>query len=83
MLAIYILLVNIIALGLYGYDKYCAKTHRWRVPEKTLLTSAIIGGSVGAYIGMLTFRHKTNHKVFRITIPLTLFIQAIILLIIY
>lgn len=83
MLLIYLLLINVIALCLYGYDKYCAMTHQWRVPEKALLTSAIIGGAIGAYIGMLTFRHKTNHKKFQISIPIICIVQAIIFLIIY
>lgn len=83
MLVIYLILVNLIALILYGYDKHCARNHKWRISEKTLITSAIIGGSAGAYIGMMTFRHKTNHMLFQITIPLLLVAQAIILLIIY
>lgn len=82
MLIVYLICINIIALILYGYDKYCAINHKWRISEKTLITSAIIGGSVGAYLGMMTFRHKTNHRIFQIAIPLTLLIQAIILLII-
>lgn len=82
MLIVYLICINIIALILYGYDKYCAINHKWRISEKTLITSAIIGGSVGAYLGMMTFRHKTNHRFFQITIPLALLIQAIILLII-
>lgn len=82
MLIVYLICINIIALILYGYDKYCAINHKWRISEKTLITSAIIGGSVGAYLGMMTFRHKTNHRIFQITIPLALLIQAIILLII-
>lgn len=83
MLAIYLFLVNIIALVLYGYDKHCAVTHRWRVSEKTLLTSAAIGGSLGAYLAMISFRHKTRHRVFQIFIPVLLVLQAIILLLIY
>ena len=60
MLIIYLLLINITTLSLYGYDKQCAKEHQRRISEKALLTSSVIGGSLGAYIGMLTFRHKTK-----------------------
>lgn len=82
MLVAYLIVVNIIALFLYGYDKQCAKAHRWRISEKALLTSAFIGGSLGAYVGMMSFRHKTNHKIFQICVPLLLIIQMIGLIII-
>lgn len=80
---IYLLITNTIALVMYGYDKYCAVNHKWRVPEKALISSAVIGGSLGAYLGMLSFRHKTNHRLFQISIPLLLVVQAIILMAIY
>lgn len=77
----YLIIVNLIALAIYGYDKQCAKTHKWRVSEKTLLAAAVIGGSVGAYIGMISFRHKTRHKVFQICVPLLVIVQILLLLI--
>lgn len=83
MITIYFVIVNLLAIVLFGYDKYCARRHKWRIPERTLLTSAIIGGSAGAYLGMVTFRHKTSHKLFQICIPMLLIAQIIILLIIY
>lgn len=83
MITIYFILVNLLAIVLFGYDKHCARRHKWRIPEKTLITSAVIGGSVGAYVGMITFRHKTNHKLFQICIPTLLIAQIITLLIIY
>lgn len=82
MITTYLIIVNLLALILFGYDKQCAVTHRWRVPEKTLLVSAAVGGSLGAYIGMITFRHKTQKTLFQILIPILLTIQTIILLII-
>lgn len=83
MLIAYLIFVNLIAIALYGYDKSCAKKRMWRVSERTLLTSALIGGSIGAYLGMLYFRHKTNHKIFQIIIPSAVVIQTVIFLIIY
>lgn len=80
---IYLLITNAIALVMYGYDKYCAVNHKWRISEKALISSAIIGGSLGAYLGMISFRHKTNHRLFQISIPLLLVVQAIILMAIY
>ena len=83
MITIYLIVVNLLAIALFGYDKHCAKKRKWRISEKTLITSAIIGGSAGAYIGMIVFRHKTNHSLFQICIPLLFIVQIIILLIIY
>lgn len=61
-------------------DKYNAKKNLWRIPEKTLLTVAAMGGSLGCYAGMHTFRHKTKHPKFTIGIPVIMAIQAALLL---
>ena len=70
MIGIYYICVNIIAFILYGLDKKYAREGRWRIPEKTLLGIAMIGGAAGAWIGMQTFRHKTKHMSFRTLVPL-------------
>lgn len=57
-----LLAINIFAFGLVGYDKYLAKNNQRRISEKALLTSVLIGGSIGSGIGMLYFRHKTVKK---------------------
>lgn len=69
-IGIYYICVNIIAFILYGLDKKYAREGRWRIPEKTLLGIAMIGGAAGAWIGMQTFRHKTKHMSFRTLVPL-------------
>lgn len=74
-LYIYLILINIIALVIMGVDKYRAYRHRWRIPERTLYAVAILGGSVGALVGMWGFRHKTRHKGFVIGLPVILLIQ--------
>ncbi len=51
-LGVYLLTVNIISFVLYGMDKYKAKRGKWRISEATLLTMAVIGGSIGAWMGM-------------------------------
>ena len=71
----YLALVNLIAFVVYGADKRRAKKERRRVPEKTLFLLALIGGSVGAWAGMYTFRHKTRHWYFVWGIPAILVIQ--------
>lgn len=69
--------INIGTFLLYGWDKYCAIKHWWRVPERTLLGLAMIGGSLGALWGMIAFRHKTLHLKFKYGIPLIILLQIV------
>ena len=71
----YLASVNLLAFTVYGVDKRRAKKDKRRVPEKTLFLLAIIGGSVGAWAGMYTFRHKTRHWYFVWGIPAILLVQ--------
>ena len=64
-LAIYLLGINVVAFGAFGWDKFCAERDMYRVPERTLLTLAAIGGAFGAIFGQQTFRHKTRKEPFR------------------
>ena len=75
----YLVAINIVAFFVYGIDKLKAKKNRWRIPEATLLSLAVIGGSIGALLGMKVWHHKTMHKKFSIGIPLILFIQIYII----
>ena len=75
----YLLIVNIIAFFLMGIDKRKAQTGAWRIPEKTLFLSAILGGGVGAIAGMQLFRHKTRHRSFVIGMPLILLAWVVLL----
>ncbi|MBQ5952629.1 MAG: DUF1294 domain-containing protein [Lachnospiraceae bacterium] len=72
---IWLCVANIAALILFGADKKRAKEGRWRIPEKTLFLSAILGGSIGAILGMHLFRHKTKHWYFRYGLPAILLAQ--------
>lgn len=74
-LYIYLLVINVVAFCFYGLDKWKAKHNRWRISEATLILSAVIGGSLGAFCGMNLFRHKTKHKKFMIGVPVILVIQ--------
>ncbi|WP_461812704.1 DUF1294 domain-containing protein [Faecalimonas sp.] len=74
---IYLCVVNIIAFILYGADKEKAKRHKWRIPEATLLSVAFVGGSIGAFLGMQIFHHKTKKAKFHIGIPMILVMQII------
>lgn len=79
-LLIWVLAWNLIALVLMGVDKWKAGHRGWRIPEKTLFLSAILGGSVGALLGMYLFRHKTHHKSFTIGMPVILILQIALIL---
>lgn len=71
----YLVLVNAAALVLMLADKQKARRSAWRIPEGTLLSIALIGGSIGAILGMHLFRHKTRHLKFRLGLPLILAAQ--------
>lgn len=77
---LYLLAINIAALIAFGIDKYKAKRDKWRIPESTLLTMAVLGGSIGALAGMKIWRHKTLHNKFRIGIPVILVLQIIVII---
>lgn len=81
----YFALINVVTFFLYGIDKYKAKHDRWRVKEATLLWMAAAGGSIGAWLGIRLWHHKTLHNKFRYGIPLILLAQlaAIILIAAY
>ena len=74
-LAYYLLGINVVTFIVYGIDKYKAKKAKWRIPEATLLLLAVLGGSIGARMGMKVWHHKTMHKKFKYGIPAILLIQ--------
>lgn len=76
----YLYTVNLLALGLFGFDKYRARRGGRRIPELWLLAVAVIGGSVGAIGGMLSFRHKTRKPRFSVGLPVIFGMQILFLL---
>lgn len=72
-----LLTLNLLTFIIYGIDKFKAKKSKWRIPESTLLLLAVIGGSIGAWLGLQVWRHKTQHKKFYIGIPMILTLQVI------
>ena len=74
-LAYYLLGINAVTFIVYGIDKYKAKKAKWRIPEATLLLLAVLGGSIGAWMGMKVWHHKAKHKKFKYGIPAILLIQ--------
>lgn len=74
-LAAYLAVMNLAAFGAYGADKRRARRGSWRIPERTLFLLPLLGGSVGALLGMHVFRHKTRHWYFRWGIPAIFLLQ--------
>ena len=71
--------INVLTFFAYGVDKWNAKQGKWRISEATLLMLAIIGGSIGALLGMRIWHHKTMHKKFKYGLPLILMAQIALL----
>ena len=75
----YMIVINVVTFLVYGIDKVKAKQGSRRISEATLLILAIIGGSIGALLGMKVWHHKTMHKKFKYGLPLILIIQIILI----
>ena len=75
LLLYYMIGINAVSFVAYGIDKLKAKKGKWRIPEATLLLLAVAGGSIGAWMGMKVWHHKTLHKKFRYGVPAILFLQ--------
>ena len=60
-LLVWLAVINLLTFIVYGADKRRARKGKWRVPEKTLFLLPLLGGSVGALLGMRVFHHKTKH----------------------
>lgn len=80
---IYLLTINVITFLAMLIDKKKAEKGRWRIKESTLLTLALIGGSIGEVLGMYVFRHKTKKPRFFIGVPVMLVLQIILLIMIF
>lgn len=76
----YLIIINIIGFLTMYIDKRKAIKGKWRISEAKLLLIAIIGGSIGSYLGMNTFRHKTKHIKFSYGIPIIIIFQIIIVI---
>jgi uncharacterized membrane protein YsdA (DUF1294 family) len=79
LIIIYLIAINVITFLVYGIDKWKAKRSKWRIPEATLLGLAVIGGSIGAWLGMKVWHHKTMHKKFKFGLPVIIIIQLLII----
>lgn len=78
LLCLYLLIINALGLLIMLADKEKAKKHLWRIPESTLLTVAVLGGSIGCYAGMRLFHHKTRKPKFYIGVPVIFAVQVLV-----
>ena len=76
----YLLAVNVVTFILFGVDKYNARKGNRRIRELTLLAMAALGGSIGAWVGMRIWRHKTKHRKFRYGIPFIILLQIALII---
>ena len=85
---IYLAVINVVTFLMYGIDKWRstsgrllptgrkkAKNSKWRIRETALLGLAVLGGSIGAWLGMKVWRHKTQHKKFKYGVPAIIIVQ--------
>lgn len=78
-LAGYVLIVNVLAYGAMALDKAKAANGSRRIPERTLLKLAAIGGSVGTVLAQQTVRHKTRKEPFRSHVIRIIVLQLLVL----
>ena len=72
---VYLVTINVVTFFMYGIDKWKAKKSKWRIRETALLGLAVLGGSIGAWLGMKVWHHKTLHKKFKYGVPVIIIIQ--------
>lgn len=82
-LLVWLAVINLLTFIVYGADKRRARKGKWRVPEKTLFLLPLLGGSIGALLGMRVFHHKTKHWYFVWGIPAILLVQIALAVWIY
>lgn len=73
---VYLGILNLLGFLFMGIDKGRARKQQWRISEKTLFLTSLLGGSVGSLAGMYVFHHKTKHWYFVIGMPLILIVQV-------
>ena len=74
-----LVVLNVISFSLMAYDKRCARSGKWRVPEKTLFIATACFGGLGGVLGMALCRHKTKHWYFKVFFPVLLAVQLAVL----
>jgi len=76
---VYLLAINLIGLLIMYIDKRKAIKGSWRIPEKSLMIIALLGGSIGTMVGMYWFRHKTKKLKFILGFPIILITEIVLI----
>ena len=77
---LYLVIINLVAVGMTISDKKRAQGGKWRISERNLLVVSALGGSLAMYLTMKKIRHKTQHKKFMIGIPVIMAIQVFLII---
>ena len=75
----YYLFINLLSFIILGVDKYLAIKHKWRISEKALLVSFILGGYLGGGLGMVIWHHKTKKWYFKLWLVVAFIIHFTLL----
>ena len=78
-LLIYAIIINLAAFFYFGWDKMKSESHSDRISEKALWLLVVLGGSIGALLGMNYFRHKTKKLSFQAVLAIILALQTAII----
>ena len=79
----YLLIINAVGFLFMMADKRKAIKNQWRIPERVIILTAAIGGSIGTILGMYAFRHKTKNLNFTLGLPVVAILQIAIVLVLY
>lgn len=83
LITVVLAIMNLIGFIQMGVDKYRAVRSRWRIPERILIGTALLGGGIGSFLGMYAFRHKTKHLKFLVLLPLAAALDILLILRMY
>jgi uncharacterized membrane protein YsdA (DUF1294 family) len=61
----YLVVANLVSFAMFGIDKRRARAGQRRISERALLLSAVGSGTIGGWVGMNVFRHKTAKRTFQ------------------
>jgi uncharacterized membrane protein YsdA (DUF1294 family) len=78
-MVLFLIILNLITLIVFGYDKFLAKNHKRRISENILLFITFLGGTIGSILGMLLFRHKVSKRSFLLKFAFVVLIQMVLI----
>lgn len=82
LILIYLVIINLYLFCIMGFDKHQARKKGNRISERHLLAVGISGGSIGGYLGMKVFKHKTLHRIFKVAFGLGFVIDVLLIAIV-